>query len=145
MKRLLVLVSACALSLAACTGSAGNWVEWGGVMNPAEPPVQTSPCYQAGWTPLDRRSPRYPSELFAFLRLAQVDQDERRFILSYDISEQGTTANIRYVEPERYLEHAATRSAIRAAADAVADWRFTPGATSTYATGCITQFNFATG
>ncbi|PWE18154.1 hypothetical protein DDZ18_00635 [Marinicauda salina] len=131
--------------LAPLAGCASDRVDFGGVMNPVEPPPDAAACAAADWERVEGDTPDYPEDLGMFLFMAQSDGDLRSLEFGYDIRTDGRTANIRFLEPAAYLQHGATQSAILAAAEAIATWRFEPvgDAAPRFAQGCEIRFDFA--
>lgn len=137
------LIPALAVMLAA-TACASNRVDFGGVMAPSERPVERVACSEAGWAVDERVSPEYPDQLMTFLYINQDRRDVRELEFTFDINEAGETRNIRFVSPERYLEHRATQSAILAAAEALAQWDYAweGSGAPVYAEACAVAFSF---
>lgn len=129
-----------AAGVSACVGSARP--DLGGAMKAAEMPANAVTCPESGWRLAERVPPVYPPDLAMFNFMRQSAADTRALQYRFDIDETGSTANIRFVEPRDFLDHAATRQAIRAGADAIARWRYEAEGEEPFATGCRTQFNF---
>ena len=125
------------LMLAAC---ASDRVDYGGVLNPASFSGYAESCHGGDRERVSYRSPEYPPELQAFLYSLHSDMDERRLRFSYDIEASGQPVNIRYIGDERYIHHDSFRTAVRAGAEAIADWRYQPGEQAVV--DCTVSMNF---
>ena len=132
---------AAAGALCAC---ASDRVDFGGVMSPASSPSDAVACDQAAWSVAERVQPEYPRQLMTFLYLNQSRRDVRELTFSYDINPDGETRNIRFVSPEAFLDHRATQSAILAAAEALAQFRYdwAGAGAPAYTQGCALHFAF---
>mgnify|MGYP006879604959 CR=1 FL=1 len=120
-------------------------VHFGGTLNPVERPSQTVACRQAQprLDAIERRGPDFPSDLVYYLFINQ-STNIRAVVMSYDVTEDGTTGNIRYGGPISDLDNGTNRDATLPAARAIADWTFawSDGPGARFATGCTARFDF---
>jgi hypothetical protein len=137
-----MLLAGCAAAAMLCA-CASNRVDFGGVMSPLDVPANATFCAEAAWRPVERIEPVYPDDLAMFLFAAQDASGVRSFLFNFDITETGSTANIRFVEPAAYTSHATMRKAILSSAEAIAQWRYETSGEALHATGCSVRLRFA--
>lgn len=132
-----VLISTVLLS-----GCASNRVDFGGVMNPQTIPINALACQDAHWRNIERVSPVYPMDLVRFFYFRQDQSRLTPLRFSFDVEPDGSTANIRFVEPAEYTRHATLRKAILSSAEAISQWRFEHEGAAIHVTGCATTMEF---
>lgn len=136
-------IAVCAgLSAIVLSGCASTRADFGGVMNPLSVPEDTVKCEVSHWRPVDRVAPVYPEDLAMYLFDAQVRSTSFSFDFTFDIDETGSTANIRYVGRAGYMRNSSVRTAIRASAEAIAQWRYEADGEVVHATGCTVEMDF---
>ncbi|WP_421856455.1 hypothetical protein [Oceanicaulis sp.] len=124
-----LIIAASSLSLMAC---ASDRVDYGGTLHPVPMTNTAKACDSSARERVAYRAPDYPDALLSFLWLVHDDLDSRSLLFQYDIAADGRPVNIRYVGEERYINHDSYRTAVRAGAEAIADWRYRPEQTATH-------------
>lgn len=136
------IVAVIGMSATLLVGCASNRVDFGGVMNPQTVPVNARACQDVSWRHVERVPPVYPMDLVRFFYFRQDQGRVTPLRFSFDVDPDGSTTNIRFVEPAEYTRHATLRKAILSSAEAISQWRFEHDGAATHVTGCSTTMEF---
>lgn len=142
-RKLTVAVAMTALLVGGCasTDRLGNdALGFDGAISAQSAPVNAQHCGDVEWRTAERVPPKFPTALGRHLDPSQDWSMSLAF--SFDVEPDGSTGNIRFLAPQEYTRHAATRSAIRRSAEAIAQWRFEHDGPSGFVTDCFTTISF---
>ena len=115
-------------------------MEYGGVGTPVAAPASTIPCDMASLQRVKEGRVFLHQEVLYFFFATGGWETANRTVLTYDVTAEGQTANVRYSGPPEYLRHTTRQKLIRAASDYIQETRYAP--TNVYTTGCEFELNY---
>ena len=136
---LMAVVAASSILLSAC---ASNQVDGRGVMNAQMVPANALQCEDVTWRYAERTPPRFPPDLLPLF----AHRDQGRVLsldFSFDVEQNGSTSNIRFVAPDVQMPPARLQRTILLSAETISQWRFEHEGPEVFVTGCSTRIDFS--